>query len=180
LFQIDFLGKKRILVLAHANPLSFDSPGGPSQLDDRYYYNGGFGLVPFPRPQMGRWELRDTYVISLKRLPGAAKNYCYSKRVMYIDNENYFGAGELDLYGPTGKLFKSQLVFSYPASIPQTKGDVTQLVAGPSSGFLVNFGDRHMTADVGLRSCVNSDCAKDGYLDIRRYASPEALMKIVQ
>jgi hypothetical protein len=31
-----------------------------------------------------------------------------------------------------------------------------------------------------LRPCLNTDCAKDGYLDISRYASPEGLMKIVQ
>jgi hypothetical protein len=129
---------------------------------------------------MGQWELRDTYVISLKRLPDLAKNYCYSKRVMYVDKENYFGAGQLDLYGPAGGLFKSQLVFSYPVSIPKTQGDVAQLVAGLSVGFLINFSDRHVTADVGLESCLNSGCAKDGYLDIHRYASPEALMQIVQ
>lgn len=180
LFQMEYLGEKHILVLAHANPSSFDSPGGPIDLDSHYYYPGELGLVPFPKPQMGRWELRDTYAIALVRLPASARNYCYSKRVMYVDRENYFGAGELDLYGPNGELFKSQLFFSYPMSIPSTNGDVAELVAGPSVGFLVNFRDHHVTASIGLKSCLNSDCAKSGYLDIRRYASPEALMKIVQ
>jgi len=39
---------------------------------------------------------------------------------MYVDKENYFGAGELDLYNPAGSLFKSQLVFLCPVSIPKT------------------------------------------------------------
>ena len=180
LFQIEYLGEKKILALEHANPASFDSPAGSSQLDDQYYYRGSLGIVPFPKPTVGKWELRDTYVISLRRLPRFAKGYCYSQRKMYVDKENYFGAGELDLYNPAGKLFKSQLVFLYPTPIPGTNSDVAELQAGPNAGFLVNFVDKHVTISLGLHSCVNATCAKAGYLDIDRYASPGALMKIVQ
>jgi Protein of unknown function (DUF1329) len=179
LFQIDYLGDKQVLTLEHANPASFDAPGGPTQLNGDYYYPGSIGFAPFPKPAMGKWELRDTYVIALQRLPAFAKDYCYSRRVMYVDKENYFGAGELDLYSPSGELFKSQLVFLYPASIPRTD-DVAELLAGPNTGFLINFINKHVTVSPSLHSCVNSDCTADGYLDIRRYASPEALMKIVQ
>jgi hypothetical protein len=180
LFQIDYLGQKKILALEHAVPASFDSPGRSRQLSDDYYYPGSVGFVPFPKPAMGKWELRDTYVLSLRRLPSAADGYCYSRRVMYVDAENYFGAGELDLYDPAGKLFKTQMVFLYPAPIPKTGHDVAELASGPNVGFLVNFTDRHVTTQIGSQACVNSDCEKDGYLDIRRYASPEALMKIVR
>lgn len=179
LFQIDYLGEKRILALEHANPASFDSPGGPEQLDGRFYYSGGVGFTPFPKPAMGKWELRDTYVISMRRLPGFANGYCYSRRVMYVDKEDYFGAGELDLYDPSGELFKTQLVFLYPERIPGTR-DVAELLAGPNTGFLINFINKHVTISPGLKPCVNSDCAEDGYLDVHRYASPEALMKIVR
>jgi hypothetical protein len=179
LFQIDYLGQKQILALEHANPANFDSPGGPSQLNDEYYYPGSFSFTPFPKPTMGKWELRGTYVISLRRLPAFAKGYCYSRRVMYVDKENYFGGGELDLYNPQGDLFKTQLVWFYPVSIPKTK-DVAELLAGPNTDFLINFINKHVTVSPSLRSCVNSDCAKEGYLDVQHYASPDALMKIVQ
>ena len=129
---------------------------------------------------MGKWELRDSYMLTLHRLPSAASGYCYSRRVMYVDVENYFGAGELDLYDPAGRLSKLQMIFLYPEPLPQAGDDVAELTAGPSVGFVVNFKDHHVTASVGLRSCVNSTCAKDGYLDVRRYASPEALMKIAR
>jgi hypothetical protein len=180
LFQIDYLGPKKILALEHAAPASFDSPGRSRQLSGDYYYPGSIGFVPFPKPMMGKWELRDTYVLSLRRLPGAANGYCYSRRVMYVDAENYFGAGELDLYDPAGKLFKTQMVFLYPAPIPKTGHDVAELASGPNVGFLVNFTNRHVTTQIGSQACVNSDCERDGYLDVRRYASPEALMKIVR
>ncbi len=180
LFQIDYSGSKKILALEHATPAAFDLGGGSRQLDAAYYYPGSIGFVPFPKPSMGQWELRDSYMLTLRRLPSAAKGYCYSRRVMYVDAENYFGAGELDLYDPTDRLSKLQMIFLYPAPIPGAAADVAELTAGPSVGFVVNFKDRHVTAAVGLRSCVNSACAKDGYLDVRRYASPEALMKIAR
>lgn len=180
LFQIDYLGPKKILALEHAAPASFDSAGSSRQLSSDFYYPGSIGFVPFPRPAMGKWELRDTYVLSLRRLAGAANGYCYSRRVMYVDAENYFGAGELDLYDPAGKLFKTQMVFLYPAAIPKTEHDVAELASGPNVGFLVNFTNRHVTTSIGSPACVNSDCENDGYLDIHRYASPEALMKIVR
>jgi len=180
LFQIDYLGEKRILALEHATRESFDFPAASTQLDDHYYYRGGAGIVPFPKPTMGRWELRDSYVISLKRLPQFAKGYCYSQRIMYVDKENYFGAGELDLYRAPRDLYKTQLVFLYPAEIPATGGDIAELLAGPNTGLLVDFPNRHVTVSPYLRSCINRECAKDGYLDITRYASPEGLLKIVQ
>lgn len=99
---------------------------------------------------------------------------------MYVDKENYFGAGELDLYNPAGYLFKSQFVLLNPVEIPETGGDVVELLSGPNVGFLVNFTNKHVTISPGLKPCINSACAKDGYLVIRRYASPETLMKIAQ
>jgi hypothetical protein len=180
LFKIDYLGDKQILALEHATLNGFDSPGSATQLDERYYYRGSQGVIPFPKPTLGKWELRDTYVISLQRLPQFAGHYCYSKRVMYIDKENYLGGQQLDLYDPGGNLFKSQLIFLAPKEIPETHGDVAELVTGPYTGLLVNFKDKHVTISPGLNSCVNAECAKDGYLDIKRYASPEGLMKIVR
>jgi len=88
---------------------------------------------------------------------------------MYVDKENYFGAGELDLYNPG--VFKSQFVLLYPVAIPKTAGVVVELLSGPNVGFLVNFTNKHVTVSPGLKPCVNSDCASDRYLDIRRCAS---------
>jgi len=180
LYKIDYLGEKKLLALEHATPEAFDSPGTSTQLDAKYYYKGSVGVVPFPKPAAGRWELRDAYVISMERLPHFAKGYCYGKRVIYIDKENYFGGAQLDLYDSDGHLYKSQLILSYPEPIPGTAGDTAELVAGPNTSFLINFKDKHLSISAALRSCVNSDCAANGYLDVNSYASPEGLLKIVQ
>ncbi len=180
LFKIEYLGEKRILALVHAAAEAFTSPGTPVHLDDRYYHRGSAGTIPFPKPALGKWELRDVYVISLERLPQFASEYCYGKRVMYVDKENYFGGAQIDLYDSAGELYKTQIIVSCPEPIPQTGGDVAQLIAGPNTSFLINFKDRHVSMTVALHSCVNSECVKDGYLDVSRYASPEGLLKIVQ
>lgn len=119
-------------------------------------------------------------MISLKRLPPFSQDYCYSRRIVYVDAENYFGEGELDLYGKDQTLFKTQLSFSFPGQIPGTNGDATELLSGPNMGLLVNFRSKHVTLSPYLRSCVDAQCEQYGYLDTTRYASPEGLMKIVQ
>ena len=180
LFKIEYLGDKKILALEHATPAAFDSPGTTTQLDQKYFYRGSAGIVPLPKPATGKWEIRDSYVISMERLPQFADGYCYGRRVLYVDKENYFAGSQLDLYDPAGKIYKSQLVLSYPAPVPGTNGDVAQLGAGPNTSYLINFRDRHVSVSPSLRSCVNADCTSNGYLDVTRYASPEGLMKIVQ
>jgi hypothetical protein len=99
---------------------------------------------------------------------------------MYVDKENYYGAGELDLYGAAGKLHKAQLAFLYPVAIPASGGDQAELLSGPNTGLLVNFENKHLSVSPYLRACLDGECAKDGYLDISRYASPEGLMKIMR
>ncbi len=180
LFKVDYLGEQKVLALVHAAPEAFDSAGTAVDLDPRYYFPGGASVIPFPRPAAGKWELRDSYVIALERLPQFANGYCYGKRVLYVDKENYFAGAQLDLYDSTGQLFKSQLIFSYPEHIPGTDHDEAQLVAGSNTSFLINFKDRHLSLEPNLHACINSDCARNGYLDIRRYASPDGLMKIAQ
>jgi hypothetical protein len=180
LFQIDYLGEKKILALVHADPRGFERAGESTQLSSEYFYPGAAGVIPFPKPALGKWEIRNTYVLSVRRLPQYANGYCYSRRIIYVDQENFFGAGELDLYGRTGDLFKSQLVFLYPVPIRGSDGDVAELLSGANIGFLVNFESEHVTISPGLHPCVNAACATRGYLDVSRYASPSALTKIGQ
>ena len=180
LFKKEYMGTRKILTLLHAAPESFDTCGTPTSLDPTYYYAGSKGVVPFPSSGSGQWEVRDVYVIELTRLPQYAMGYCYGKRVLYLDKENYF-ATSTDLWDMAGNLYKWIGVFAYPGLIPGLRLD-GQLVTitGPNTGYLVNFQDEHATVFIGLHVCVDRECAKGGYLDISRYASPEGLMKIQQ
>jgi hypothetical protein len=180
LFQIDYLGEKKILALEHATPASFHSPGTATHLDERYFFNGAQGITPFPKPAMGKWELRDSYVIPMKRRPQFAKGYCYAERVLYVDKENYFGAGELDLYEKTGGV--AQVTVGIPVSRIYSDHPLRsrRVVSRAEYGFLVDFKNKHVTISPYLRPCVNADCANDGFLNIKLYASPEGLMMIMK
>jgi hypothetical protein len=112
-------------------------------------------------------------------LPAFADGYCYSRRVIYVDQENYFGSGELDLYDSNDNLLKTQLALLYPMPIPTTN-DVAELLAGPNTGILIDFIHKHVTVSAALHSCINQDCAKYGYLDLHHYASPQGLTEVVQ
>ncbi len=180
LFKIDYLGEKKVLALVHGAPASFDTFGTATSLDPRYYYIGSKGVVPFPNPGSGEWEVRDVYVVQLTRLPAFARGYCYGKRILYLDKENYFPVNT-DLYDPANNLYKWIVIFAYPAIIPGLGLDGQMItITGPNTAYAVNFQDEHATVFIGLHVCVDKECEAKGYLDISRYSSAEGLMKIVQ
>ena len=154
--------------------------GTPRHLDERYFYSPGIDMVPMPSPGSGVWELRDSYVLSVERLPQFAKGYCYGSRLIYVDKENYWAGAEIELYDAAGRLYKTIYTFLTPEPIPDTNGDVAENTAGPANGVVVNFQDEHATLALGLRGCTNRNCANGGYSDARRYANPAGLMQIMR
>ncbi|MBF6569971.1 MAG: DUF1329 domain-containing protein [Candidatus Binataceae bacterium] len=76
-WQAEWLKNQRILTLITANPEDFGSWSN--------YYRG----VLFPKPSWAKFELRDSYVIDVRRIRSQRPGYCYGKQVMYIDQENY-------------------------------------------------------------------------------------------
>jgi hypothetical protein len=80
-FNISFLGKRRILALVHIVPEAFKNCGTATQALPEYYYPSGASVVPWAKPVLGKWELRDAYVLEMKRLPAFDSGYCYSNRV---------------------------------------------------------------------------------------------------
>lgn len=179
LYDIKYLGEKKILHQVHGNPAQFDAPGTPTGPLPEFYYLEGKGIVPFLKPSGGPWELRDSYVIEVDRLPQFARGYCYGKRVLYVDKELYF-TNQVDLYDAAGKLYKWLITYYDPVKIPGTGGDVMMCELCDSCTYVVNFQDEHATVFFGLHGCLNNDCDKYGYLNIERYASPDGMMKIMQ
>jgi hypothetical protein len=63
------------------------------------------GMLGWPKPSWGDWEVRPIYVIDVHRIPSLAPGYCYGKRIMYIDKQ-YFQTMSEDLYDSNNKLWK--------------------------------------------------------------------------
>ena len=175
-YKITYAGTRRLMVLAHADPKTFESCGTERGLPSDYFYPSDKGVLPWPRPAFGRWEMRDVYVIEMSRLPAYASGYCYSRRVIYVDKETLFPLA-IDLYDPAGALYKFWVGFQTPLRVPNTGTALG--VNGATDLLIVNFKDKHMTAATAANPCFNTDCNAQ-YLDVSRYASPEGLSKIAQ
>ena len=175
-FKIKYLGDKQILALVHADPAALRLCGGSAGLPSEYYYPAAKGIVPWARPSLGKWELRDTYVIDMSRLPAYSAGYCYGRRVLYVDKETFFPLA-VELYDRQGTLSKFVTQFWTPLAIPS--GGSALGTNGPQAGWSINFADKHFTVSLTQGSCYSTSC-DPRYFDASQYASPEGLSQIVQ
>ena len=89
LFNNVYVGDKKVLTLMHGSRNSSNSCGTPTS-GHLLHDVGPQGVVPFPNLGSGQWEVRDVYLMEMTRLPSQARGYCYGKRRLYLDKENYF------------------------------------------------------------------------------------------
>ena len=161
----------------HAAAGAYKHCGNYTERDPAYVYEGK-GIAIFPRPTMGEWEVRSQYVIEMKLRNASKTGYCYGRRRLYIDRENFF-VSKVDLWSPSGELFK--WIFTPVRPIDQRAGVDGQILfsTGFTENMIVDFVNRHVSDMVGLEPCLDRDC-DPAYLDITRYALPEGLMRIGQ
>lgn len=101
-FQGSFLHEQNILTLQSVN--SKVAGDFPTEYD---------GLLGWPKPSWGNWEVRPAYVIDIRRVAPLSPGYCYGSRVMYIDKEYYFTIAE-DIYDSNMKLWKVMIEAGAP------------------------------------------------------------------
>jgi hypothetical protein len=63
------------------------------------------GMLGWPKPSWGSWEIRPAYVVDVRRIPSLNPGYCYGNRRMYIDKQYYFTLAE-DIDDSNMKLWK--------------------------------------------------------------------------
>ena len=132
--------------------------------------------MPWPRPALGKWEMREVYVIEMRRLPAYASGYCYSRRVIVRGQGDTLPLA-IDLYDIGRRLVQVLVGLETPLRVPDTGTALG--VNGATDLLIVNFKDKHMTAATAASPCFNTDCNAQ-YLDASRYASPEGLSSIAQ
>ncbi|MBF6567856.1 MAG: DUF1329 domain-containing protein [Candidatus Binataceae bacterium] len=57
------------------------------------------------KPSLGKFELRDTWVVDVRRIPSQRAGYCYGKRIMWVDKETMMSLWN-DIYDATMKPWK--------------------------------------------------------------------------
>jgi hypothetical protein len=131
----------------------------------------------FPKPAVGKWELRDVYVIELRRVSEFATGYCYSKIRFYVDRETFNIVGAED-YDTSGNLWKMFVWAYHPAPIPGTN-DVT---VGTTTGIMTDALDiqsGHATEGYSKDATVNENVPAR-YQDAVRWGTPAGMLQVMQ
>lgn len=139
-----------------------------------------FMPLGFPKPSWGSWEVRDSSVIDVQRIPQEASGYCYGDRVMYIEKEGYWALWS-DLYDSNHKFWKNQFWG------PELRDDVPELgrTLGGVTAISWDMQNTHGTYWAGMgnpwkRLPYIDSQAPAQYRDGTKYGSPAGLMQILR
>jgi hypothetical protein len=164
--QVDYAGAKQILALVDVDPAQGKYPEGFEE------------PLGWPRPEWGKWQLRDVDVISITKLPDYAGIYCYGKRVIYVDTQ-FAGALWEDLYDKDMKVWKFLGLFRKTLDVPGI-GPVNE--SGSQATVFWDVQNRHWTVftnpTVGRPIYLNEQAPKE-YNDLARYTTPAGLNDII-
>ncbi len=132
------------------------------------------------KPSWGKWEVRDTYELDIRRIASQAHGYCYGKRLMYLDKQ-FYGALWEDLYDDKMKLWKIALLQPIVIEVPRLG---PQNSSGAQYSHYWDIQSNHATfsgpADGhGYNVIINDDVPKQ-YLDLERYTTPGGLNEIMR
>jgi Protein of unknown function (DUF1329) len=167
LFDATWLRDQKILALTHMNRADGVYP-------DDYDMPLGFAM-----PSWGQWEVRDAYVIDVRRISSKASGYCYGKRIMYVDKLLLHELWN-DLYDPRMELWKVMQLAIAPKMI---HGGESSVIGSRWSG-LWDFQNQHatiaFTADGLSRDMVVDEEVPKEYENIARYSTPRGLMTVMR
>ncbi|MBF6567505.1 MAG: DUF1329 domain-containing protein [Candidatus Binataceae bacterium] len=165
-FQAHFLRDQTILVLTTPDITDWD------KIDNLYR------PIFFPSPRVGKWELRDDYVIDVRRIPALATGYCYGKKIIYVDKQTSLGSWT-DIYDTNMKLWKVAPVQNLVHEVPS---EGNQLAGNNILISMYDMQNNHLTSAY-LRPGNNGECNNYrgvNYADINRYSNVGGLSQIMR
>jgi hypothetical protein len=163
--QADYLGHRKILAIVDPKPLMKPFPFGFSMPS------------AWPTPDLGKWQLRDVEMISVKKVPAHAKSYCYGNRVIYMDS-HFFSPLWEELYDSDMKLWKFDMVMPQRFEVPKI-GWVE--LPGADVEELWDLKRNHATVGAeGRPTLYVNEQAPAEFQDIPRYTTPAGLNLIMR
>jgi hypothetical protein len=174
-FNMKLLGEKKVLAVMHADPAHMygGNDTGGDKLYDRTTMPG------WPSPLVGKWELRDAYVLALTPLPAMGGSYCYGQKVIFVDKDSFVQL-YFDNYDPNGKLYKTELMYYRPLEVTDTE---KYWVRSHQPEVMIDWQNTHATTSLIERAPVlNKKCVATGEscADVRTYAFPAGLSSIMK
>jgi len=168
-FDATYLGSPPLLGMTVSDPVNYGN------------INNFYPQVLMPTPAVGKWEVRPTYELDVRRIPSQQSGYCYSKKILWIDSEIYSTLWE-DLYDVTGKLWKTAYVEPIATEV---NGEGIQGSSGHLYSVMYDIQGDHLSmynsSDPPVKT--NQDCANydgENYMNTSRYATVSALSEIMR
>jgi hypothetical protein len=174
-FTMRLLGEKKAIALMHAD--ADHMYGGNDRGGDKLYDR--IGMPGWPSPLVGKWELRDAYVLDVTPLPSMSGGYCYGHKVIFVDKESFIQLF-FDNYDSNGKLYKSEIIYYRPLKVNDTEH---YWVRAQQPEVMVDWQDTHATTSLLHSSPVlNAKCVAMGEscADVKTYAFPAGLTSIMK
>ena len=165
--KVDYIAHRKILLLIDSKRPTESFPAGFDS------------LIGWPKPSMGKWQLRDVDQISVSKLPSAGGSACYSKRIMYIDS-HYYNPLWTENYGTDGKPARIHAVFP---SVVDAPGVGPVIGSGADVEIFWNLVQNHATFTVEPaldgKHYINEQAPKE-FDDLPRYSTPSGLNLIMR
>ncbi|MGH7986153.1 MAG: hypothetical protein ACREQX_07710, partial [Candidatus Binataceae bacterium] len=131
------------------------------------------------KPSWGKWQLRASDIIDVRRIPSESAGYCYGSRMMYVDSHFHY-ANWIDVYDSNLKLWKLFWLSPRAANVPEI-GHVT---TNSTSAAVWDIQNSHATYvstvdPDGVGPAFNQDAPAD-YHNYTKYCTPSGLMQIMR
>jgi len=163
--QVSYVGHRKILAL-----LDFTAPDHP-------FPDDFFMPLAWPKPSWAKWQLRDVDVIEVSKIPSKAAGYCYGKRVMYVDTNNFSSLWE-ELFDTQMKLWKFQATMPQRVNVPGVGPVVTP---GVDVEMIWDIQRNHASAaGESAGSLYVNEQAPAEFQDLARYTTPAGLNLIMR
>jgi hypothetical protein len=170
-FQSDYIRDQSILTLVNADLKEYGNIAN--------YYP-----LLFPKPIIGKWEVRDTYVIDVRRIPSLQAGYCYGKQIINVDQYSFVPLWK-DSYDPSMKLVKIEAAIKVAAPV---RGSGMQFSTGNVIEVVWDVEKEHVTAFITSgasgKELVNGDQCRNlegvNYDDIQQYSTPGGLTQVMR
>ncbi len=171
-FQAELAREQPILSLINSAALLYGKPSN-------YYFP-----LFFPKPEIGKWEVRDNYVLDVRRIPSDRTGYCYGKQMVYVDKEAYTVSWK-DAYDTSFRLFKVEMSERIARPVPK---EHIQFDSGNAIETMWDLDKHHLSAFITAtpegKSVVANDACRnvDGvnYDDIERFCTPAGLSQVMR
>jgi hypothetical protein len=168
-FDAVYLGEKKVLSIVHADIAA--GTGSRDNLDK--VLHTGMPVPGWPRPAMGKWELRDAYIIDVEPID---KSYCYAHKVFYVDKENWTTL-YYETYDKEGKLWKVNKNSLGPVKLNDGE---TAIVSAATEDAIWDLQNTHSSVStIGTVPVVDKD-ADPELQDAQIYAFPGGLSRIMR